>query len=429
MRALTTLTDKKSSAAAKMTKNGSLRFTTSHIFNLSLVSFRIFLRFKEPATSLTMAAALKAVTDDTECSICTEVFTDPRVLPCLHTYCLKCIQSWFKDKLPGDVVACPICRQESTIPEKGLEGLPRNFWVEKMLHIRELTRIEAQSAPCSTCTYRATSETAKIDAATTYCLQCQEAFCEVCASGHRKQKLSRDHKLLQIGDKVTPEELYAQYPPANCDKHVDEALKIYCHDCRLVICMMCYIKDHNSHKCSDVNELVDEFRQQMKTDVSGVANDDDKCQETLDKLTTEKKDFHQQVSKSEEEIRKKTKQLKQMIDRHEELLLMELDSIKMKRTKEIEAAYDEVECQLAARESYKKYVHEILEKGTACDTARAANGLHDRAEDLLMSDVTQRTVDDLGRAFITFKSSNVVDDDAKKTIGELQFGKLIYTVA
>jgi len=35
---------------------------------------------------------LKAVTDDAECSICTEVFTDPRVLPCLHTYCLKCIK-------------------------------------------------------------------------------------------------------------------------------------------------------------------------------------------------------------------------------------------------------------------------------------------------------------------------------------------------
>jgi len=372
---------------------------------------------------------LKAVTDDTECSICKEVFTDPRVLPCLHTYCLKCIQSWFKDDLPGDVVTCPLCWQESTIPEKGLEGLPRNFWVEKMLHICELTRIELQSAPCSMCTYRATSETAKIDSATTYCLQCQEAFCEPCANVHRNQKLSRDHKLLQFGDKMKPEELYAQYPPANCDKHVDEALKIYCHDCRLVICMMCYIKDHNSHKCSDINEVVDEFRQQMKTDVSGVADDVDKCQEKLQQLTTEKKDFYRQVSKSEKEIREKTKQLKQMIDRHEELLLTELKSVNAKRTKEIEAAYNEVECQLAARESYKKYVREILEKGTACDIARAANGLHDRAEELLMSDVTQRTVADLGHAVVTFKSSNLVADDAKKTIGELQFGKLIYTVA
>jgi len=372
-----------------------------------------------------MAAALKAVTDDTECSICNEVFTDHRVLPCLHTYCLKCIQSWFKNKLPGDVVACPLCRQESIIPEKGLEGLPRNFWVEKMLHIRELTRTKAQSAPCSMCAYRASGRAEKIDAATTYCLQCQEAFCEVCANVHRKQKLSRDHKLLQIGDKVKPEDLYTQYPPANCDKHDDKVLEIYCHDCSLVICMMCYIKDHHSHKCSDINELVDEFRRQMTTDVSGVADDVDKCQQKLQQLTTEKKNFHQQVSKSEEEIREKTKQIKHMIDMHEKLLLADLKSINLKRTKEIEAAYEEVECQLAARQSYKKYVHEILEKGTACDIARAANGLHDRAKELLMSDVTERTVADLGHAFITFKSSNLVADDAKKTIGQLECGGFV----
>jgi len=230
---------------------------------------------------------------------------------------------------------------------------------------------------------------------------------------------------------VTSEDLYAQYPPDNCDKHVDEALKIYCHDCSLVICMMCRVTDHNSHKCSDVQELDDEFRRQMTTDVSGVADDVDKCQQKLQQLTTEKKDFHEQICKSEEEIREKTNQLKQMIDRHEKLVLDELKSINVKRTKEIEAAYEVVECQLAAMESYKKYVHKILEKGTACDIARAANGLHDRAEELaLMSDVTQRTVADLGNAVVTFKSSNLIADDAKKTLGELQFSKFrLYTVA
>jgi len=121
---------------------------------------------------------LKELADVTECSVCTEVFTDPRVLPCVHTYCLKCIQGWGKHKLPGDKLECPLCRKEFTIPQNGLEGLPRNFFMEKMLRVRELTSVEAQSTLCNMCTYRATSEAAKIDPATTYCLQCQEAFCE-----------------------------------------------------------------------------------------------------------------------------------------------------------------------------------------------------------------------------------------------------------
>jgi len=155
----------------------------------------------------------------------------------------------------------------------------------------------------------------------------------------------------------------------------------------------------------------------MKSDVCGVANSVDKCQQTLRNLTTEKKDFHEKVSKIEREIREKTKALKQMINSHEESLLEQLKSIKQKRTQEIEAAYEEVECQLTARQSYAEYAREILEKGTACDIARAASGLLDRADELLMSDVIERTLADLRHAdaLVTFKSSTFTADDVKKT--------------
>jgi len=112
-----------------------------------------------------------------------------------------------------------------------------------------------------------------------------------------------------------------------------------------------------------------------------------------------------------------------MIDRHEESLLAEMKSIKQKQTKKIEAAYEEVECQLTARQSYVKYVREILEKGTDCDIAGAASGLHDRADKLLTSDVIERTLADLRHDVVTFKSSTFTADDVKKTVGELQFGK------
>jgi len=77
--------------------------------------------------------------DMTECSICTEVFTDPRGLPCYHTFCLKCLQTYCEDKRPGRRVPCPLCRKEFTIPGDGLSGLQKNFYVEKMLHARKLS--------------------------------------------------------------------------------------------------------------------------------------------------------------------------------------------------------------------------------------------------------------------------------------------------
>jgi len=71
-------------------------------------------------------------------------------------------------------------------------------------------------------------------------------------------------------------------------------------------------------------------------------------------------------------------------------------------------------------ESYKKYVDEVRQKGTACDIARAASGLHDRAEELLKFDAIEDTMDDFGHADVKFVSSDVIVDSASKTLGEVR---------
>jgi len=92
---------------------------------------------------------------------------------------------------------------------------------------------------------------------------------------------------------------------------------------------------------------------------------------------------------------------------------------------------EEIERQLLSMESYKKYVDEVRQKGTACDIARAASGLHDRADELLMFDVIERTLADLGHADVILTSSSFIIDDVNKTLGQLRLnavkgGKMTY---
>ena len=198
--------------------------------------------------------------------------------------------------------------------------------------------------------------------------------------------------------------------------------------------MMCYIELHNTHRCSDINQASNGFREQMAGDVDNVAAGVEKFREMLESLEKERNGFRDEVTKVGVEISEKAEQLKQMIDVHKEKLMNELSSMKQKRMKEIESLREEIERQLLSVESYKKYVDEVRQKGTACDVARAASGLHDRAGELgLMSDVIVRTLADLGHAYVTFTSSNFVIDDVKETLGRLRLnrptvkgGKLIY---
>ena len=102
-----------------------------------------------------MAAASVSSTpleDVTECPICSETFVDTRVLPCIHTYCLRCIERLVSDKQPGDKVPCALCRKEFAIPEGGISKLPKNYFVEKLLGAKSITNIlRHEDSLCDVC--------------------------------------------------------------------------------------------------------------------------------------------------------------------------------------------------------------------------------------------------------------------------------------
>ena len=42
------------------------------------------------------------------CTICGNMFTEPRTIPCLHTFCKQCIESSLS--VTKNLAYCPICR-------------------------------------------------------------------------------------------------------------------------------------------------------------------------------------------------------------------------------------------------------------------------------------------------------------------------------
>lgn len=47
------------------------------------------------------------------CPLCHEMFTHPRLLPCLHTFCKRCLESLIVPR--SNFLTCPACRSEIPI--------------------------------------------------------------------------------------------------------------------------------------------------------------------------------------------------------------------------------------------------------------------------------------------------------------------------
>ena len=196
------------------------------------------------------------VNDITRCCICTEYYTNPKVLLCVHTFCLKCLEMYTEDKDSGDNEKCPLCRQEFTISEGGLTLLPNNFLVNKLIEVRKLTieDTQQQNLMCDIC-----SEPKKTDpkkAATWQCLDCVENLCGQCRKNHQKSRLGTNHKVFEIGKQ---NDHLLKIRPSFCKDHPDEVIKLYCTDNKQVIFMKYLAIDHQTHKCEDINKMAEKF--------------------------------------------------------------------------------------------------------------------------------------------------------------------------
>jgi len=328
------------------------------------------------------ASAAKQLDDLSECPICTEVYTDPRVLPCVHTFCLKCIDKWGKDKAVDGKLACPMCRKEIMIPEGGFADLPKNFFVEKLMDVRKLAgAFTPNETLCDV--YKEDQPEGVQSTATVYCVDCRHHMCKQCHRYHQKFKSNSQHRVVELSSNERVDELLLKFPESACDKHPDKNREIYCLECKFATCMMCYITSHNSHKCSDVKVVACETTNGMKADVDGVQRKVVEVDGEIQQLRKELESFVVQAGKVKMEVSRRAEEMKKWIDDYKMSLLDELKGARNKKKKQLENLCHELEGKLTMMESFLMYSEELLSNGTACDVVTAAESLHERAKELI----------------------------------------------
>ena len=356
----------------------------------------------------------------TECAICADDFDDARVLPCVHTFCLKCIQKWSQSKQTGEKVSCPMCREEFEIPEGGTTALPENSFVEKLLDMKKLsTTLSQGGALCDVCCDDQQSLEGKVlTKATVYCSDCRRNMCDQCRSFHQKFRLPGPHKLFELHSETNVDELLRKFQENTCDKHEDKCTEIYCFDCKEVVCMTCCLLEHKSHRYSNIKEVAEDLRKRISCNAQSLAAKITECQKVLQNIDEGEKKFFEKVAETEKLICDRAEKLKQMIDVHKQSLLEQLSVSKEKQLKQTISVHEEIERHQIVLENFIRYSNEMKEKGTACDIAKLAVRLNAKADELMKFSMDTDLTTDYNVTELKFTLVET-DADLKQAFGYL----------
>ncbi|MBN3314866.1 TRI35 protein, partial [Atractosteus spatula] len=124
-----------------------------------------------------MAARSGSLEDEFSCPVCCEIFRDPVVLKCSHSFCKACLQQFWKTKPNRE---CPVCRRRSSLHNPPVSLVLKNV-AECLVKEKSLN-----PAGKSQMMWNVHGEKLKL-----FCLDDEEALCFVCHTSkrHRRHKL------------------------------------------------------------------------------------------------------------------------------------------------------------------------------------------------------------------------------------------------
>ncbi|XP_030584777.1 nuclear factor 7, ovary-like [Archocentrus centrarchus] len=143
------------------------------------------------------------------CPVCYDIFRDPIILSCSHSFCKDCLQTWWRE---NPVHTCPLCKKTNLLEDPPCNLVLKNL-CEAFLLQRDL-KASAESEPL--CSLH--SEKLRL-----FCLDHQQPACVVC----RDSKAHKNHKFSPIDEAAQDhrKELQESLKPLKELKMITEGIK------------------------------------------------------------------------------------------------------------------------------------------------------------------------------------------------------------
>ena len=258
--------------------------------------------------------------EEVSCSVCMCKYTDPKQLPCLHSFCLHCLNGIQRTSGRRDKIACPECRQEFKVPDNGnLAALPTNFRINSLLDVLAIKECNTTGVKCGNCDKRSKESH--------YCFQCCTFWCGECITFHNKMKANKDHYALALKDFQDHDFENILKRPTFCaiPGHEKKEIEFFCNICEVAICNACALTNHDGHGKILLEQAANERKLRIK---SAIASHRKRAQTRRSKIT--------KLDERLSEVKEQAARVKRNVQEYADSIIVAIEAKKLEIADEVE---------------------------------------------------------------------------------------------
>ena len=334
------------------------------------------------------------------CDLCSQRFSDPRMLPCLHSFCYNCLVKHFDAEKSEH--ACPTCQEAFKVPGEKLEALPKDL---RSSYVAEVAEYEDMvSGKSEVCCERCGNSDESMQFK--FCCTCCECLCSWCTKDHARAKKTRKHELIEIGEKKNQDEksLLNSIPhkTISCPVHSDEVLKFYCKTCSLLICRDCMALSHSGHSYDRIEAVAESEKKDLLPLVEKAESAAGKLEDAMAKGEKTIQNIQMKKKSVDDAVIKCFKELQEALEHRKETLLAKSSEIELSKVTALKLQGEEM----------KKFHDEIVR---VCGRIKEASDIYMPAEMLSAKGPMTEKLSGLLKLFNAFpldscKSESIMTD-------------------
>ena len=299
-----------------------------------------------------------------QCTLCSQPYRKPRLLPCLHSFCESCLEVHQRDVCgEGEGLTCPVTFCQNPTDEVDVQKFTTNIWLKNRISINEKV-VRIVEGQCDICVKRTK--------AAAYCTDCWKAMCGDCLTNwHNRNRANKNHKPIPISSESVDTlkatlthhiQSEAQEELRCCSHHGKKQCEFFCFECSKPSCYLCIISGAcKGHQCHCILDIV----QRLKENLSSHLQSHNDSLEKLDKAVVNCEDIKKRIStrerEVEEEINTAVKAIMDAVMKQKKKLMDQCHEIAQSKRTRLDLQIE----QLTRTKQQIEHCSEII--STACD--------------------------------------------------------------